>query len=71
MRVEGPPSECPECLMDFVLRKKVCSGCGNKYEGWKEIENVDVDCTICTKRNECLEFSMFKTECKEYVKEVI
>ena len=33
--IEGPPSRCPECLMDYLMGKKTCSGCGNNYEGWK------------------------------------
>lgn len=37
--IEGPPSKCPECLCDFFLGKKECSGCGNKYEGWKRVRD--------------------------------
>lgn len=35
IEVTGPPSKCPECLVDFLLEKAKCSGCGNTYEGWE------------------------------------
>lgn len=39
--IDGPPSRCPECLMDYVLGKKKCSGCDNDYEGWRRVEEVE------------------------------
>jgi len=41
IKVSGPPSKCPECMVDFVLGKAKCSGCGNDYEGWSKGEVVD------------------------------
>lgn len=39
--VNGPKSLCPECLMDFMMTYKKCSGCGNDYEGWSFIIRRD------------------------------
>ena len=35
--VSGPPSNCPECLQDYLSGHKICTGCENDFAGWSKM----------------------------------